>query len=130
MRAIKTIDQIAREKQRDVLFIQVKPNPLKSFEHYRNYKPWQEIKSWLEDNDIPHEICGPFFEDQIVIEGYCGDIYIDLPNDDSLAMIQKIDEYFNYTGERLDGKVRLCILSYDTAIKYAERDTAEFWDDI
>ncbi|MBK2257662.1 hypothetical protein [Francisella philomiragia] len=130
MRAIKTIDQIARQKQRDVLFIQVKPNPLKSFEHYQNYKPWQEIKAWLVDNSIPHEICGAFSKDSLILAGYCGDIYIDLPNDDSLEMIQKIDEYFNYTGERLDGKQRLCIFSYDEAIKYAERDTAEFWDDI
>ncbi|WP_191092530.1 hypothetical protein [Francisella sp. SYW-9] len=30
-------------------------------------------------------------------------------------MIQKIDGYFNYTGERLDGNVRLCILSYGKA---------------
>lgn len=130
MIAIKTIDQIAREKQRDVLFIQVKPNPLKSFEHYRNYKPWQEIKSWLEENEIPHEICGPFFEDQIVIEGYCGDIYIDLPDDDSLEKIQKIDKYFDYSGIRADGKVRISCLPYEKALQYAERDTAEFWDDI
>ena len=74
---LQHIDAIAREKNRDVLFVH--------FEDYEENEQnpdsnRQDVLSWLEQNNIPYEKCMGL-EEEGSIDSYWGDIYIDVPFD-------------------------------------------------
>lgn len=103
---LKHIDQIAREKQRDVLYLEFNPKPSKDdiwgndngrYE-FENDPVRQTILNYLTQIGASWTCCYPLAEDNnIMIEGcYNGGIYIDVPYDKSSPIYQKIETYLEY----------------------------------
>ena len=86
---LQHIDAIAREKNRDVLFVH--------FEDYEENEQnpdsnRQDVLSWLEQNNIPYEKCMGL-EEEGSIDSYWGDIYIDVPFDLENEQYQILSDY-------------------------------------
>ena len=116
---LQHIDAIAREKNRDVLFV-----------HFENYEEneqnpdsnRQDVLSWLEQNDIPYEKCMGL-EEEGSIDSYWGDIYIDVPFDLENEQYQILSDYLeDEEGVMKIEGVYFFVLYLETAIELqAER---------
>lgn len=111
---IQHIDQIAREKGRDVLFIH--------FEHYEEAEDTDNpirsiVLDWLEDHEIGYEPCMGLAEEGYT-DVYCGDIYVDLAFDEFDPKYQELSEYLedDQGNMRLDG-VLFFVLSLELALE-------------
>lgn len=125
------IDAIAREKNRDVLFV-----------HFENYEEndqnldsqRQNVLNWLEQNNIEYTPCMGF-EEEGLIDSYLGDIYIDVPFDLENAQYQILSDYLeDEDGEMKIEGVYFFVLYLETAIeieaeRVMARDDANFEDD-
>lgn len=118
---IQHIDAIAREKERDVLFIH-----FEEFEHGATNSKRQELMTWLEQNEIPYQECMGL-EEESVIESYMGDLYIDVPFDIANPLFNKLSEHLeDEEGEmKIDG-VLFFTLSYELALEIEADRQAEF----
>ncbi|QIO06508.1 hypothetical protein [Acinetobacter shaoyimingii] len=116
---LQHIDQIAREKNRDVLFL-----------HFERYQEDQEgddpireiVVAWLEDHGIPFEPCMGL-EQEGFVDVYAGDLYIDLAVDENDPIYQALCEYLedDEGNMRLDG-VLFFVLALELALEIeAER---------
>lgn len=111
---LQHIDAIAREKNRDVLFI-----------HFENYVEDDQgddpirsiVLAWLEDHEIAHQPCMGL-EQEGFVDTYAGDIYVDLPLDETDPTYQKLSEYLedDEGNMMLDG-VLFFVLSLETALE-------------
>lgn len=111
---LQHIDAIAREKNRDVLFL-----------HFENFEESEAgddpirsiVLAWLEDHEIAYQPCMGL-EQEGFIDTYAGDIYIDLPLDETDPNYQKLSEYLedDEGNMMLDG-VLFFVLSLDTALE-------------
>ena len=121
---LKHIDKIAREKQRDVLFVDfVSPN-----NEYKNFIPRQELLLWLDEHNIAYEECGPI-ADEYGWESYRGQIYIDLPFDENNAQYKLLDSHL-MTSEnkfKIEG-VRFYHLRLEQAMQNSHHDEPGFWE--
>ena len=148
---IETIDRIARIKQRDVLFLSFYDGPLKERletalseeeenarwfwkEHRR--EDWktlpirQQITDWLDTKGIAWQPCGPFAPGWVVMEGYSGDIYLDVPYDKSLPLYQELEDYLQYDDDRMRHEhVWFFCLPLEEAMRNTEQDEPGFFDD-
>ena len=116
---LQHIDAIAREKNRDVLFVH--------FEDYEENEQnpdsnRQDVLSWLEQNDIPYEKCMGL-EEEGSIDSYWGDIYIDVPFDLENEQYQILSDYLeDEEGVMKIEGVYFFVLYLETAIELqAER---------
>ncbi len=121
---IQHIDAIAREKQRDVLFVH--------FEHYQHEQPHsarEQLIAWLDQQHIDYMPCMGL-EDPTLLDGYQGDLYLDVPFDIADPRFQLLslhleDEEGNM---KIDG-VLFFTLSLELALEVdAERNGAIFDD--
>lgn len=111
---IQHIDAIAREKKRDVLFVH--------FEHYEEAEDSDNpirsiVLDWLEDHEIAYAPCMGLAEEGFT-NVYSGDIYIDLPFDETDPTYQELSEYLEdeQGNMRLDG-VLFFVLSLEIALE-------------
>ena len=81
-RVLKHIDQIGREKNRDVLFIQFDRKVFPKSD-YKNYKNRAELLNWFDNNDISYEECFGVASDN-GFGSYRGQLYIDVVFDETL----------------------------------------------
>ena len=112
--ALQHIDAIAREKNRDVLFV-----------HFENFEEDDQnddpirsiVLAWLEDHEIAYEPCMGL-EQEGYVDTYSGDIYIHLPFDETDPTYQKLSEYLedDEGNMMLDG-VLFFVLSLETALE-------------
>lgn len=111
---MKHIDEIAREQQRDVLFI-----------HFENYIEDQDLEdnerdqilAWLEEQSIAYEPCMGLAEDGL-IDSYLGDIYVDVPFDSSNPQYQALSNLLeDEEGEMKIEGVLFFVLSLDVALE-------------
>lgn len=79
---IQAIDEIARAKQRDVIFVQFHNFNTGFVADYRTNPSRQAIMSWLDEQCITYAPCGGF-DSGCIIEGYDGELYIDVQLDES-----------------------------------------------
>lgn len=128
---IHHIDKIARQKQRDVLYLEFHPESGDEGARYSFQRDpvRAEIIAWMNAQDINWAECGPVANTQ-VLEGYRGQIYIDVPFDDSLPTYCKLRDFLEYP----DGKirfpgVRFWVLALKRAMENAEHDRPGFWDE-
>ena len=126
---IQHIDKIAREKQRDVLFIGF-ISPLKTesplYERAGDDDPHIQ---WLQANDIPHRPCGLVANENAFPE-YEGHIYIDVPMDDKDPTYQKLLSHFeNPDGSPKDPQCVLYFHPLVDAMKNAHHDEPGFWEE-
>lgn len=97
---LRTIDEIAREKQRDVLFVQFHNFSTGFVADYRSNPSRQDIISWLDKQHIPYVPCGGF-DSGCIVEGYDGELYIDVAIDADDANFFKLSAWFaGEAGER------------------------------
>lgn len=127
---IEHIDAIARQKQRDVLFIQ--------FNDPSDSEDWlydgessasrQEIIQWLNNNQIIWQPCSGVANENCMMS-YAGQIYIDVPFGVADPVYQRVLGHL----ENPDGSMRLpgvlfCALKLQTAMKNAHHDEPGFWE--
>jgi hypothetical protein len=125
---IQHIDQISRQKQRDVLMIIFGGDITKNFVDYSETAIWQDVTDWLDAQKITWCPCGDFASENC-IESYRGQIYLDIPYDDQNADYRKLEGYFeNSDGTMRILGVRFCYLSLAAAMRNAHHDEPECWE--
>ena len=111
---IDHIDALAREKNRDVLFV-----------HFENYVEDKDLEdnaretliAWLTENGIPFAPCMGIEDDEI-INSYLGDIYIDVPFDEDNAQYQLLSEHLeDDEGNMKIEDVYFYVLSLEVALE-------------
>lgn len=126
---IPYIDVIARQKKRDVLFVQFHPwdNDLG-----RRHENWEtarhQITNWLTTNGYAWQPCGHIANPNLMLP-YLGQFYIDLPYDTTLPEYQKLAAYL----ENPDGTMRIpgahfCYLTYEAAMQNSHHDEPGYWE--
>lgn len=96
---IRAIDDIAREKQRDVIFVQFHNFSTGFVADYRTNPSREAIISWLDEQHITYIPCGGF-DSGCIVEGYDGELYIDVPIDENNDDFVKLFEWFIGGGGR------------------------------
>jgi len=79
---IRAIDEIARAEQRDVIFVQFHNFNTGFVADYRTNASRQAIMTWLDEQCIAYAPCGGF-DSGCIIEGYDGELYIDVELDEN-----------------------------------------------
>jgi hypothetical protein len=136
---IEMIDAIARKKGRDVLYLTFYPLSKSDSGHpvpdapevfkYKNNKTREEVIQWLEANGVAWQPCGPFDPGWIIMEGYCGDIYLDVPFDQNNEDFQKLTAYLeNPDGSMKIQNVTFWALPLERAMINKHQDEPGYWD--
>lgn len=130
---IRHIDAIAREKQRDVLYLAFHPVGPDGRRISQDYD-WQadpvraRIIDWLDSTKLSWEPCGPYASVN-VLAPYRGQIYLDVPYDESLDDYCKLRDFLEYPdGSIRHPGVRFYGLTLEQAMENAEHDTPGFWE--
>jgi len=101
---IDYIDKIARNKNRDVLYLLFKPqqgeDPL--FFDDEACKRRKQVIKWLEKNNIIYYPCMGAAVERASLDSYRGFLYIDVPYDAANADFKKLSAYLEYP----DGSMR------------------------
>ena len=149
---IQTIDRIARIQQRDVLFLSFYDRALKerldnvpkeerfdAQQQWRDHRSeaWatlpirQQIIDWLDAKGIAWQPCAQFAPGWVIMEGYVGDIYLDVPYDKDLPFYQELEAYLQYPDDtmRFENVMFFC-LTLEQAMVNAEQDAPGFFDDL
>ncbi|WP_312548726.1 hypothetical protein [Massilia sp.] len=127
---IKHIDAIARKKGRDVLYLEFHPQ---SYSEWRRYRfegdPMRaSVLSWLDAKRVSWLECGPF-ADPNTMAPYLGQVYLDVPYDDSLPAYRSLRDYLEHPdGAMRHPSVRFCVMPLDYAMRNAEHDEPGFWE--
>ncbi|WP_175866087.1 hypothetical protein [Burkholderia contaminans] len=131
---IEHIDTIARQKKRDVLFIEFyridgqNQRRLIGGSEWRGLVTRQNIVCWLDKRGISWTPCGHIANSTLYMS-YRGQIYIDIPFDRTLAAYCELESHL----EDPDGTPRLpgamfCCLNYEVAMQNAGHDEPGYWD--
>lgn len=125
---IDHIDAIARQKQRDVLYVVFRPvSQSQPGSDWEEHPTRNAIIQWLDEKNMPWRPCaGVANVNQLV--SYQGQIYIDVPFDSTLPQYAELAAYL----ENPDGTMRLpgAVLAYlplEHALQNAEHDEPGFW---
>lgn len=152
---IKHIDAIAREKQRDVLYLtfgEPEDNPKRKPEDERkskkpgfknlrlrnpDYDPdtdWEtlpvrkQIIDWMEANQISFQPCGAVADTNCMMP-YLGQVYIDVPYDEADPVYQKLCDHLELAdGSMRFAGVRFYVVDLKFAMKNAHHDEPGFWE--
>ena len=121
------IDQIAREKQRNVLTVEFHDDESRSNIPYQQNESRETIITWLKANDIPHYPCAHYASETRMVS-YRGQIYIDVPHDESDERYQHVTAFL----ENPDGTMKFpntWFLGYTLAhcMRNAHHDVPGFW---
>ena len=128
---IQHIDKIAREKQRDVLFLGINLYSSQEEADQAVDSPFIKPKAeaWLTEQKIPHRSCLLVATDEPSLGQTANHIYIDVPMDESNPAYQKLIKHFE-TEEGLPKDPR-CVLYFHTledALKNAHHDEPGYWE--
>lgn len=117
------IDEIARQKQRDVLFVsfpELEPCSEPKFD-INTYPSRIHLMAFLDENRIPWTPCA-HFSDSGLLEGGTEWIYLDVPWDVENAHYQKVAEYLETPeGDPRDPKARFLCLTLAKALQVKAR---------
>lgn len=127
---IRHIDEIARQQGRDVLYLEFHPADRALARSYQfAHDPIRgAIIDWLDAHGVPWEPCGPF---AVVhrIEGYRGQIYLDIPYDEKLPRYQEVRAFLEHDdGSIRHAGVRFLIMPLAHAMENAAHDAPGFWE--
>lgn len=124
---LKHIDKIAREKQRDVLFVCFEGDKFKDKE-YEDYVERNDFIVFLEKNNIGYEKCGEIASEN-GWKRYQGQLYIDVPYEKENTQYQILEKYLeNEDGTSKIEGVIFYYLTLEIAMKNAHHDEPGFWD--
>jgi hypothetical protein len=128
---IDYIDKIARDNNRDVLYLVFKQQPSDCeipFD-YQSSKRRQQVIEWLDANNMTYFPCaGPATVEE-GIGSYSGFLYVDVPFEEGDVEFKKLSAYF----EHPDGTSRYddMIFAYyplEKALENKHHDEPGFWD--
>lgn len=135
---IQHIDAIARQKQRDVLFVWFHhanqtcdegehPGMEEDFD-WEDSPVRRQVIAWLDAHHIAWEPCGGVANTNCMMS-YMGQIYIDLPFDQAVPKYRELEAFL----ENPDGSMRLpgaefCYWPLERAMENAEHDEPGFWE--
>jgi len=124
---LEHIDKIAREKKRDVIFINFDKEIFPSYD-WENYDERNNLIKWLKKNEISYEMCGPI-ACECGWESYRGQLYIDLPIDENNTKYQLLCEHLDGPNGtfKIPG-VEAWIMPLSVAMENAHHDEPGFWD--
>ena len=131
---IEYIDAIARKKGHDVLFLDFPQketeDPYDLFDvDWDNVAIRQQVIAWLNKNQIEWQMCGYVANENSMVDGYHGRIYIDVPFDTEDPTYQKLSDYLETPeGEMKLAGVKFCYLPLEKAMKNAHHDEPGFWE--
>ena len=133
---IEHIDAIARQKQRDVLFLKFFDPENPDGEIRKRNSDWnwessvgrQSVIEWLNSNQISWQPCAEV-ADTNSMRSYAGQTYIDVPFEETSPVYQQVLGYL----ENPDGSTRrpgvwFFALTLHAAMKNAHHDEPGFWD--
>lgn len=127
---IRHIDEIARQQHRDVLYLEFHPAdgaPARS-EAFSHDPVRTAIIDWLDAHGVRWEPCGPF---AVVhrIEGYRGQLYLDIPFDEKNDRYQEVRGFLEHEdGSIRHAGVRFLIMPLERAMENAAHDAPGFWE--
>lgn len=131
---VEHIDAIARRLKRGVLMIRFDEH-LKEGEFsdwldfdYGTSEMRETVIAWLDSRKIGWRPCGDFANIN-AMDGYRGQIYVDVPYDDNLPIYKELETYL----ENPDGTMRFPEAGFhycplEMAMRNAEHDEPGFWD--
>ncbi len=134
---IEHIDAIARQKQRDVLYVWFhggKPSKDGKRPRMEEDFAWakspvrKQVTEWLDVNHIVWMPCAGVANTNCMMP-YLGQIYIDLPFDKEVPEYQKLESYL----ENPDGSMRVpgaefCYWPLERAMENSAHDAPGFWE--
>lgn len=128
---IEPIDAIARQKQRDVLFVEFQPrNEDKSLFHSHDWEDdpkRQALIKWLDQQAIAWCCCSAFASEDS-FDSYQGQIYIDLPMDETNPRYCQLRDHLEHPdGSMRDEQVCFYVLPLEAAMRNVHHDQPEFW---
>lgn len=125
---VGTIDGIARQLGRDVLFLALLDEEGESLDIYAEIEP---VTNWLEANGTIYRLCTAFEEGVVYIEGGPGCIYLDVEANTDLRQLAILVDKFGPVGspQSVSG-FQLSVLTIEDALKNAEQDDPSFWDSL
>ncbi|MFH0999040.1 MAG: hypothetical protein V1844_26645 [Pseudomonadota bacterium] len=124
---IEHIDKIAREKNRDVLFILF---DRKIFPHFNceDFPVRTKLLQWFNKNKIMVIPCADVASEHC-LASYRGQVYIDVPFDENHPDYVKIRDYLeNPDGSSRFSGVLFCYLPLEHAMKNKYHDEPGFWE--
>jgi hypothetical protein len=133
---IQHIDAIAREKQRDVLYLEFAPKPSEDDvwgDNNGRYSFGQDpvrkqILDDLTNMGVTWTSCGGFANENYMAS-YAGQIYLDVPFDKELPLYQTLETYLEHPdGTMCFDTVRFCFVPLQAAMKNAHHDEPDFWE--
>lgn len=133
---LKYIDQIAREKQRDVLYLEFSPKPSvddvcgddNGRYSFRNDPIRKQILDDLTNMGVTWTSCGEFANENYMAS-YAGQIYLDVPFDKDLPLYQTLETYLEHPdGTMFFETVRFYVVQLKAAMKNAHHDEPGFWE--
>ena len=126
---IEHIDAIARQKQRAVLYLEFHPEPFEEWQDYDYERDPMRVAvlAWLDEHAMRWQACGPFANVQMMAP-YLGQVYIDIPNDESLPAYCTLRDYLEWPdgGMRHPG-VRFYVMPLEYAMRNGAHDAPGFW---
>lgn len=129
-RHIEHIDAIARRKGRAVLYLEFHPQPYKKWRDYRyeDDATRATVLAWFDAHKLPWVECGPFANPNQMAP-YLGQVYIDVPYDDTLPDYGALRDYLEHPdgSMRHDG-VRFYFMPLDYAMENVAHDEPGFWE--
>ena len=132
---IEHIDAIARKKQRDVLYVTFSPKIITDIDWWDcDSFNWQQdpmrgtVCKWLTEHGIHWQHCSDF-ADVNSMRSYEGQIYLDIPYDDSDPLYALVRDYL----ENPDGSMRFETIGFwylplAKAMENAHHDEPGFWE--
>ena len=136
---LENIDKIARNKGRGVLFLEFHPeyHPeeddfVKKFDsfNYESCEVRKVILKWFEENQINIKPCFNTRSDGLIHQPYMGELYIDLPYDESNSEYMKVQNYLeNPDGSLKFEGIRFLHLPLEVAMQNKHHDESGYWDD-
>ena len=129
---LKHIDAIARQKQRDVLFLRFCGNGPgdypEDYDEWKRLPARKHITEWLDQNQITWFSCADYALENFM-GPYLGQIYLDVPFDETDPSYQRLRDYL----ENPDGTTRhtgawFILLPLERAMENAHHDEPGFWE--
>jgi hypothetical protein len=124
---VEHIDKIARDLQRDVLYIEFDRNVFESYD-YDEYTERNNLMDWLDEHDIGYRCCGAIAREN-GWESYRGQLYIDLPFDETDEKYRLLDGHLcnEDNTPRINGVI-FYYLPLEIAMQNAHHDEPGFWE--